>query len=551
MENRAKFVPVHFCSTTTCSALLLSLILSVYSNAYASDFPGIVVDGEGEPIVNALVRVQGTDSAALTDRNGNFVLSSDGGEKLKNITAWKSGYFNGGQPLLTGNGFYRVELKSIHKTDNKDYKWIPSLNSGDYLTDENEAVEKACEKCHQEIVKEWLASTHSSSATNQLFLTFFNGTGEKGQKAVAPGYKIDFPNSNGNCAACHVPAMALNNPFNSDPNKATGVEKQGVFCDLCHKIENVKLDKTGGYPGILSIKFNRPTDGRQIFYGPYDDVFPGDDSCNLLYKNSNYCAPCHNGRFWDVLVYSEFQEWADSDYAKNNIHCQDCHMKSSVKMSLFASEDKGGIYRNPVAVPSHINFGVADNVFMSEAINLNTSAVIEHNILNITATVKNLKAGHHYPTGNPMRNMILLIEAFDENGRLQMIEGGLIPEWGGIGARESDNYAGLPGKGFAKVLRDVSPYPADSQKLRHFRPEYPAPQWRPVTVESDNRIPANGSDVSSYQFRLEKGSTGLVYITTRLIYRRAYRKWLEEKGIELPDMEIALHSIVVNRGNYR
>src|SRR6185369_11925503 len=52
-------------------------------------------------------------------------------------------------------------------------------------------------------------------------------------------------NSNGNCATCHVPAMALDNPFNADPREASGAAGEGVFCDLCHKIDTARIDSNG------------------------------------------------------------------------------------------------------------------------------------------------------------------------------------------------------------------------------------------------------------------------------------------------------------------
>ena len=85
---------------------------------------------------------------------------------------------------------------------------------------------------------------------------------------------------------------------------------------------------------------------------------------------------------------------------------------------------------------------------MSDAIELDTQATLKDNILTVSLILRNVKAGHHYPTGSPMRNMILLVDAVDKKGKpLSMITGERVPTWGGVGAREDGNYAGLPGKG--------------------------------------------------------------------------------------------------------
>ena len=225
-------------------------------------------------------------------------------------------------------------------------------------------------------------------------------------------------------------------------------------------------------------------------------------------------------------------------------------MKSSAKPDRFALEAKGGILRNPPATHSHVNYGITDREFMTEAIQLRTKAVIDDRGIRVIATVRNANAGHAYPTGNPMRNMLLLIEAEDDEGEgLPLLKGEVVPVWGGMGDRAKGNYAGLPGKGFAKVLRDALPYPADGSQHRHFKRDYPAAHWRPAVVESDNRIAAGGSDVSTYLFKSSGNSFGKVRVTARLIYRRAYKAWMDAKGFDLPDMEIARETLWVEGKN--
>lgn len=146
-----------------------------------------------------------------------------------------------------------------------------------------------------------------------------------------------------------------------------------------------------------------------------------------------------------------------------------------------------------------------------------------------------------------MRNMLLLVKASGENGYpLPLVSGTRVPDWGGIGPVEKGNYAGLPGKGFAKILRDTIAYP-DSNRQRHFQPEYPAPHWRPVIVESDNRIPANGADISRYEFSIPADLHGSIQVTASLIFRRSFKKWMDNKGFAINDMDLAQKSQTVRR----
>jgi hypothetical protein len=512
--------------------------------ASAMQFSGKVVDPTGQPINEAIVRLQGTSFSALTNQTGHFTILTNKAVSSKYITAWKDGYYNGGHLVSLERTECSIQLSPIRKEDNQKYEWLPSL----YETSTAGKPEiKPCQKCHAGLTEQWRKSTHATSAINPIFLAFFRGTDKDGKKNAGPGYKLDFPNANGNCSTCHVPAMALNNPFNSDPFGARGVAREGVFCDFCHKIDNARIDNTGGYPGTMSLQFNRPSDGHQLFYGSYDDVYPGDDSNHPLYKDSRYCAPCHHGKFWDVEMYSEYKEWAESDYAEKNISCQSCHMSPDGVTTRFALKKEGGIKRRPETIPSHLFTGISDLAFMKEAIELEIQTEMNDNHLTVVATIRNVKAGHHYPTGNPMRNMILLVDVTGENKRrLPFIRGDRVPVWGGIGTARDGNYAGLPGKGFAKVLRDSVSYPAD-QRQRHFKPEYPAPHWRPSIIESDNRIPAYGEDISRYEYLVPQDLRGRIRINARLIYRKAYKKWLDAKGIAEKDMEVARMNLLIRR----
>ncbi len=532
------------------SSFFLSLffLLSIFSNnAFAARYSGMVVDNEGKSVSNAIVQLQGTPFVTSSDSMGRFILSSGDDIPASYITAWKSGFYNGGQPVSAGKKEYKIVLQPVPIDDNPKYMWQPSLQLHTSPATDKEAAEKPCRECHPALTEQWQGSAHSRSAVNPVFLRFFNGGNGQETSGGGPGYKLDFPHSNGNCATCHAPVLAFDNPFNADPNLARDVAKEGVSCDFCHKINSVIVDQGGGRPGVLSIQFKRPPEGRQIFYGPYTDVFPGDDSYHPLYTQSRYCAPCHHGKFWDVLMYSEFQEWTESRYARDNIQCQDCHMKADGSMTRFALEDEGGILRAPETIPSHTFFGTNSKTFMREAIELTVQEKLNQGSLRVTVTIKNMKAGHHYPTGNPMRNLILVVGVTDDTGHpLTLSKGEKVPVWGGVGDVAEGNYAGFPGKGFAKVLKDVIPYPHTPGK-NHFQRQYPAPHWRPVLIESDTRIPADGKDISEYYFQVPESLSGSLHITSTLLYRRAYKKWMDAHGLDIPDMEIARENIRISR----
>lgn len=495
---------------------------------------GVVTDSCDRPVPAARVRYQATPISTSTDSTGAFELPMAGSTRSRFITAWKEGYLNGGERRVEGKTNYRIVLKPLPPSDHPEYHFAFSRRSETLQHDR-----KTCDTCHADIVDEWERSAHAGAATNPLFLAVFTGKHKGGQITGGPGYVLDFPGSTGNCATCHIPAAALTNPFGTDPMASEGVALEGVFCDFCHKIRDARVDPTGGRPGVLSYSFLRPAHGEDVFFGQLDDVIAGPDAYHPLYQDSRYCAPCHHGTFWDVLAYSEFAEWAASSYAKRNIHCQDCHMKPAAGPRRFAPEQEGGVVRDPATLSSHVQFGLNDDAFMRGTVALNSRAHVAGDHLHVHVSIENVGGGHHMPTGSPMRNMILLVQALDASGRvLPLIEGDRVPDWAGTGSPEQGGYAGLPGRGFAKILVDLVEYPADPRMGRQFSRVYPAPYWRPTVLASDNRIPAEATDRSTYIFGLPEKGGGPYRVRTRLIYRRTFKTWGELLTIKNDELEL-------------
>ena len=72
---------VNITSPLRMMVLLLGLFLSV--GAFAQiDVKGHVKDAQGEPIIGATVRVAGTQTATVTDFDGNFVLKANQGADI-------------------------------------------------------------------------------------------------------------------------------------------------------------------------------------------------------------------------------------------------------------------------------------------------------------------------------------------------------------------------------------------------------------------------------------------------------------------------------------
>jgi hypothetical protein len=519
-------------------------------------------------VSGAVVRVQTKAIHALSDDQGLFELQleNDPPESL-NLTGWAKGYFCSGPFTASpGDNDIVVELVQHSNEDNPDYQWLPSR----FYPGEGEG--QGCAECHSSEgtvlpfslpVDEWLLDAHSQSAVNVRFLTMYNGTDLEGQQSpltrrgssrdygtfplppdpskpyYGPGYKLDFPDSAGNCAACHVPAAAANDPYNTDPNNLSGVEAEGMPCDFCHKVWDVQLDQETqmphpNYPGVLSIEFLRPHEGHQFFAGPLDDVAPGEDTYSAIQNESAYCAPCHFGVFWDTTIYNSYGEWLVSPYSdpETGQTCQDCHMPH-VGATQFAKTDAGGLVRDPDQIFSHRMPGALDRELLENALDMQVDVTREGDILRVNVMLYNDNTGHKIPTDSPLRHMLLLVEVKDDQGNvLTQIEGLKLLPWAGEGSPEEGYYSGQPGKGFALILQEIWTEISPSGAY-----------WNPTRVVEDTRLQPFQEDFSSYTFR--HVTDGEVQVHVRLLLRRAFIELMDQKGWTDPDIMMAEERLVI------
>jgi hypothetical protein len=260
------------------------------------------------------------------------------------------------------------------------------------------------------------------------------------------------------------------------------------------------------------MRLYRPTSGgaEQLFFGPFDDVTRRVSYLELE-KKSQFCAPCHQFSFWGTPIYESFREWLESPYPAQGIECQTCHMKPT-GVTYFVYPEQGGLIRDPALIASHLQPGASDETLLQNTVAMTLSAVEVDSSLQVTVAITNTEAGHHVPTDHPGRHLILTVLATDLLGQaLAQQDGPVVPEWGG-------DQAGLPGKAFAKVLRDVQS--GESPVVTY---------WKQALIESDNRIPAMEGDVSAFTFALPAAG-GPLTVTAELRFRRTFQEVMDTKG---------------------
>lgn len=531
---------------------------------------GVVMDGQG-PVAGARVRIQATTKATQTGPDGSFVLAGLVEGSPLTVSAWAEGtYCAKAEGIVPPAQNVTLVLRRYQTSDNAEYEWIAPVGEG------------SCASCKGAVTQVWLDNdAHSRSATNAHFLTMYNGTDmdgnqspptqytcspdygcwplppDPGEPYYGPGYKLDFPTTAGNCAACHVPGAAVDAPYFTDPNVVTGTNSYGVHCDYCHKVAGVDLDPDSGLPypnrpGVLSTDIRRPfPDGPeryQLFFGSFDDDnVPAEDTYLPLIEQSSWCAPCHYGVFWDVPIYNSWGEWLASPYSDPDFAgartCQQCHMPAP---TLFGGEPltnvapgMGGVERDPLTIHAHTFPGAANAELLQNAVSLTARQQAEPGQVVVSVSITNDKTGHHVPTDSPLRELILLVQATDDQGQaLAQLSGPKVPDWGGVGEPSDGYYAGLPGKGFAKILREmwteVTPTGA---------------YWNRTVLVSDNRLAALETDTSTYAFAAP--AEGGASVTVTLLFRRAYIQLMQWKGWDVPDIVMEQVSLFLPAGEQR
>lgn len=197
--------------------------------------------------------------------------------------------------------------------------------------------------------------------------------------------------------------------------------------------------------------------------------------------------------------------------------CIDCHMPPSGHNTISTAV---ALTRDPSTVRTHAIEGSTAN-YLDNAVELSMQTQLVGNELQVDVSIDNNLTGHHVPTGVTVRNMILLVEAW-EDGQDPLVNPlgytgtQTIHDLGGIGDPAQGYYAGLPGKYFGKVNHD-----ANLQGPTFFTDA--------TGIQFDNRIPALGMDATNYTFSLPAGS-GTVHVRARLIYRRAFRALVDAKN---------------------
>ncbi|MCP5022765.1 MAG: hypothetical protein GY930_13450 [bacterium] len=490
---------------------------------------GIAVDSvSGMPVFFATVGVQASEHHTLSGVDGRFGIYLAPGMD-QTLTVGKKGYYNTSIQANASTFDVNIQMEPVPFGSNTSYNFLDPLS---------------CAGCHPDQVSEWEDSAMAKAGLNTWVHDIYSGEGTAGGMGGFvytrdSAFKDSNPDSE--CASCHQPEPYINAGFAGrmespvDPGYPSIGANHGISCEVCHKIADVNVNKInfpGVYPGAVTM--NLPEGFQQVMYGAYPDadyhlggiMEPAyqpqlmAEVCGVCHQDKN--DPDESHRFAGVISEPTYTEWAESAYGDPHspsfATCVDCHMPAtgaSNGCSVITLE------RGPEAVRSHDIKGTTP-AFLDNAVEMSMDVQQVDGELQIQVDVENSLTGHHVPTGVTIRNMILVVEAWedgnDPNTDLLNFTGTqVVHDLGGVGDPAQGYFAGRPGRYFGKVNHD-----ADGNGPTFFTDA--------TGITFDNRIPANETDTSNYTFEMPTSGTGTVQVRARLIYRRSFRFLTDAKG---------------------
>lgn len=306
------------------------------------------------------------------------------------------------------------------------------------------------------------------------------------------------PTAFGACADCHAPGID-GVAGGRDLHDAWGLAyDKGVHCDVCHKVRDVEPSLPPGVGGRLVL--GRPSEpGRNamfawdpVYYGPLIDVpnIVMGGSWQPEFELAVFCSGCHQQEQAALVpgtqlaprwpnglpVHTTYAEWQAGPYNRDATQCQFCHMpadpdrNNAVDVSTRErSSITFGFPREPEDVRRHLFRSPLQGSprLIDGAVYVSLALSVDAGELVVDTSLTNIGCGHAVPTGEPMRALVLVVEADGACGELDAVGGMTVPDTGGAlasGVVEADlTVAGdvvtWPGHGLSvgAVLRAVRP----------------------------------------------------------------------------------------------
>ncbi len=381
-----------------------------------------------------------------------------------------------------------------------------------------------CEGCHSEIFNQWNGSMHSKAFIDPVWRAatklFFKDATKSDEILEMKA-----------CVKCHTPlgfrSYSISSPAD-DYDKLAELPAQGIFCNWCHNINEVKHLGDAGY----EVEPGGGEDDPSTMLGPFKDS----DSpyhptkYSELHTKSEFCGLCHNVSHAanGLPIEQTYNEWKNSPYNTTNpdttVNCQDCHMRQRPGIpSTGKTErpDNPGTACDDGPEREHIwtHYFVGANAVVTKLLGselhanmaierlqnaadlelLKDSTYSKNQLSHIKVKVINSGAGHYLPTGlTEVRQMWLDVKVTDAKGKV-LLRSGKVDSDGNID-ENAVKYHTVLGNAKGKPVLNV----AKADRILY-----------------DHRIPPKGYSIESYTFYIPDNAVSPLAVEVRLKYRSA------------------------------
>ncbi len=405
---------------------------------------------------------------------------------------------------------------------------------------------EVCADCHSEIFKQWKGSMHSKAFVDPVWRA---ATKIFSKHASTLEQKLEMRS----CVKCHTPlgfrSYSIFSP-EDDYDKLEDLPAQGIFCNWCHNINEVKHLGDAGYEVDAGGGESDPS----IMLGPFKDASSDFHPTKFseLHTKSDFCGLCHNVSHAanKLPIEQTYDEWKKSPYNTGNpettVNCQDCHMRQKPGVPATGKTarpdnpckaadegpDRKHIWTHyfvggNAIVPKLLGSEIHSQMAIERLINAADLEIIKDTTYNknnkgqIKIKVTNSGAGHYLPTGlTEIRQMWLDIKVTDNNNKT-IYRSGELDKDGEID-KDAVTYHTILGNENGEQVNNVAL--ADR-------------------ILMDHRIPPKGYVIEKYFFNIPSSAVSPLKIEVVLKYRSAspdiLKLILGERAPELPIIDMA------------
>lgn len=322
-----------------------------------------------------------------------------------------------------------------------------------------------CATCHENIFEQWQSSMHAKST---------RGADELYRKMMDWAVEDTKGKATKLCTQCHTPYMKL---LKTDPLVTVQVSERPVDCNFCHSISD--LDSA---PVFSQIKYGPRTKEESDYHKV---------EMRTHFKDEKLCMTCHGelSNPQGIPVCTTGDEFYTGVAEKKT--CQDCHMPIVL--------EKENEHR------AHTFLGPHNPDFIKGSLGL--EARTENRQLYIE--IDNSKTPHGFPTGSPLRQVILKVVGYDANNTV------VFENWINNPLNEDKQSV------FMKMFED---------KEKNF----PVPPWRAANIKFDSRLKNGEKRMLTYI--IPEGTNSIM---VKLVFRLAPKMILDKLKIDDPFINAA------------